>query len=63
MRVWKCMQCGTAPDTARLRRDTDEAEGWPDEGIAPGTWEDIPDDWTCPDCGTAKADFRMMAVA
>ncbi|WP_444545193.1 rubredoxin [Streptomyces brasiliensis] len=30
----------------------DEAEGWPDEGIAPGTaWEDIPDDWSCPDCG------------
>lgn len=33
----------------------DEAKGLPDEGIPPGTkWEDIPDDWVCPDCGTPK---------
>lgn len=33
----------------------DEEKGLPDEGIPPGTrWEDIPDDWTCPDCGTPK---------
>ncbi|MCP5235497.1 MAG: rubredoxin [Zoogloeaceae bacterium] len=36
----------------------DEAEGLPDEGIAPGTkWEDIPDDWVCPECGTPKSGF------
>ena len=41
----------------------DEAEGWPDEGIEPGTrWEDIPDDWSCPDCGAAKADFEMVEI-
>ena len=29
-----------------------------DDGIAPGTrWEDIPEDWECPDCGISKADF------
>ena len=33
------------------------------EGIAPGTrWADIPDDWECPDCGVAKADFEMVQV-
>jgi len=38
-----------------------EAEGWPDEGIAPGTrWEDVPEDWCCPDCGVGKADFEMV---
>ena len=29
--------------------------GDPDSGIAPGTpFEDIPDDWECPDCGVTK---------
>lgn len=33
--------------------------GDPDEGIAPGTaFEDIPDDWRCPDCGVGKEDFE-----
>ncbi|PSJ29198.1 rubredoxin [Streptosporangium nondiastaticum] len=37
-----------------------EALGLPEEGIPPGTpWETIPDDWTCPQCGTSKADFVM----
>ncbi len=36
----------------------DPAEGIPDEGIAPGTaFEDIPEDWACPDCGASKEDF------
>ena len=39
----------------------DEAAGWPDEGIAPGTrFEDIDDDWYCPDCGTEKDDFDLL---
>ena len=26
--------------------------GLPEEGIEPGTkWEDVPEDWVCPDCG------------
>ena len=42
----------------------DEAEGLPDEGIAPGTrWEDIPDEWECPDCEATKADFEMIEIA
>ena len=35
----------------------DEAQGWPSDGIAPGTaWEDVPDDWLCPDCLVGKAE-------
>lgn len=42
----------------------DEALGIPDEGIAPGTtWEELPDDWTCPLCGAPKADFEKEETA
>jgi rubredoxin len=37
-----------------------EALGVPEDDIPPGTrWEDIPEDWACPECGAAKADFVM----
>jgi rubredoxin-NAD+ reductase len=40
----------------------DEAEGDPDSDIAPGTrWEDVPEDWRCPDCRVGKEDFVLMA--
>ena len=30
----------------------DPEVGDPDNGVEPGTaWEDLPDDWVCPDCG------------
>lgn len=36
----------------------DEAEGSPENGIAPGTkWEDLPDDFECPLCGVGKDQF------
>jgi len=36
-----------------------EAEGSPENGIAPGTkWENLPDDFACPICGASKAEFR-----
>lgn len=39
----------------------DPAEGDPTSGIAPGTrFEDLPEDWICPDCGASKADFEPM---
>lgn len=41
----------------------DEAEGRTEDGIAPGTlWTDVPEDWTCPDCGVTKADFEVVAI-
>jgi rubredoxin len=31
--------------------------------IAAGTkWDDIPADWSCPDCGVAKSDFDMVEI-
>jgi rubredoxin len=40
----------------------EEKEGWPEDSIAPGTcWEDIPEDWECPDCGAAKIDFTSSS--
>jgi rubredoxin len=51
---WQCRTCGYIYD---------EAKGDPDEGIAPGTrWADIPVDWVCPECGTAKSDFDMVEM-
>lgn len=39
----------------------DEEEGDPDSGLAPGTkFEDIPDDWECPECGVGKEDFSLI---
>lgn len=54
MKKWLCIICGLIYD---------EAEGWPSDGIAPGTrWEDVPEDWLCPDCGVGKADFEMIEI-
>jgi rubredoxin len=41
----------------------DEALGWPEDGIPPGTrWEDVPDTWGCPECGATKEDFEMEEI-
>lgn len=54
MKKWQCVVCGYIYD---------EAAGDPEHDIAPGTrWEDIPDSWSCPDCGVAKSDFEMISV-
>lgn len=51
---WRCTICGFIYD---------EALGLPEEGIQAGTaWADVPDDWTCPDCGVAKRDFSMALM-
>jgi len=43
MKTWQCVVCGFIYD---------EAKGIPKDGIPAGTrWEDIPADWSCPDCG------------
>lgn len=41
----------------------DEELGAPDEGISAGTkWEDVADDWVCPDCGADKSQFDMIEI-
>ena len=55
MTKWECIICGWVYD---------EAKGDPDSGLAPGTkWDDVPDDWLCPDCGVGKSDFEMIEVS
>lgn len=39
----------------------DPEKGDPDSGIEPGTaFEDIPDDWSCPQCNAAKSQFEPL---
>jgi rubredoxin len=53
-KTWMCLICGWIYD---------EAEGLPEEGIAAGTrWEQVPMNWTSPECGARKEDFEMVAV-
>lgn len=55
MRVWECIVCGFIYD---------ESKGMPEDGIAPGTpFAQIPDDWSCPECGVAKSDFEMVVIS
>jgi rubredoxin len=55
MKKYMCILCGYIYS---------EEEGWPEDGIPPGTrWEDVPINWRCPDCGAMKADFDMVEVA
>jgi|TARA_B100001079_G_C16173691_1_gene409661 rubredoxin len=55
MKKYLCLICGLIYD---------EAEGWPDDGIEPGTkWEDISENWVCPECGGSKSDFDMIEIS
>ncbi|MEA3349665.1 MAG: rubredoxin [Chloroflexota bacterium] len=52
MDKWECIVCGYIYDPE---------EGDPDSGIAPGTaFEDIPEDWVCPECGVEKDMFEKV---
>ena len=54
MKKFECLICGWIYD---------EALGASEEGIAPGTtWEDVPEDWACPVCGSSKEDFNMIEI-
>jgi rubredoxin-NAD+ reductase len=54
-KTWLCIVCGLIYD---------EALGWPQDGIVAGTrWEEVPEDWKCPECGVGKADFEMLDIS
>ena len=54
MKRFQCNLCGFIYD---------ESTGDPEHGIKAGThWEDVPEDWTCPECGVSKADFEMVEI-
>ncbi len=55
MNIWKCVVCDVVYD---------EALGMPDDGIPAGTrWQDVPEDWSCPECGVSKVDFELLDAA
>jgi rubredoxin len=52
MEKWQCLICGYIYDPAA---------GDPDNGVSPGTsFEDLPDDWLCPECGAEKDQFEKL---
>lgn len=52
MEKYECDVCGYVYDPEL---------GDPENGIAPGTaFADLPEDWTCPDCGVEKEDFSKL---
>jgi rubredoxin len=54
LRKWLCITCGFI---------FDESLGLPAHGVPPGTrFEDLPEDWLCPECGSGKDYFEVMAA-
>jgi rubredoxin len=52
MQKWECSVCGYIYDPEI---------GDPDSGVEPGTsFESLPADWTCPDCGASKEEFDAL---
>lgn len=52
MEKWECQVCGYIYDPE---------QGDPDNGIEAGTsFEDLPDDWVCPECGASKDEFEVV---
>ena len=52
MKQYVCELCGYVYDPEKGDADGD---------IAPGTpFEDLPDDWVCPECGASKDDFSPV---
>ena len=49
---YQCLECGHIYD---------ESIGDPESGLEPGTrWEDVPENWLCPECGAEKSAFELM---
>ena len=52
MEKWKCSVCDY---------EYDPVQGDTKGGIPPGTaFEDLPDDWFCPNCGVGKEFFEKQ---
>ena len=52
MAKWECEACSYIYDPV---------VGDPDNDIEPGTaFEELPDDWVCPECGVGKEYFRQI---
>ncbi len=54
MKKYKCIVCGWVYD---------ESLGAPKEGAELAQkWENIPEDWVCPDCGASKSEFEIVEI-
>jgi rubredoxin len=52
MKKYKCTMCGYIYDPA---------VGDPDNGVEADTaFEDLPEDWVCPECGASKDQFKPV---
>jgi flavin reductase (DIM6/NTAB) family NADH-FMN oxidoreductase RutF/rubredoxin len=52
MKKYKCLMCGYIYDPA---------VGDTENGVEAGTaFEDLPDDWVCPECGVGKDEFELV---
>jgi rubredoxin len=52
MKNYECSICGYTYD---------QKTGDPENNIPPGTpFDSLPDDWTCPVCGTSKGGFNEV---
>jgi len=52
MQKYECTVCGYIYDPEK---------GDPAGGVEPGTaFDNLPDDWTCPDCGVGKDQFEPV---
>ena len=53
-KTYMCLVCGWIYS---------EEDGLPEEGIAQGTrWNDLPENWVCPECGVGKEDFEVAEI-
>ena len=53
MEKWECTACGYVYNPEK---------GDPDNGIPPGTpFEELPDNWVCPQCGVSKDFFQKVS--
>lgn len=53
-KTYMCLICGWIYD---------EAAGAPEEGLVAGTrWDDVPMNWSCPECEARKEDFEMVEI-
>ena len=52
MQKYRCLSCDYIYDPEI---------GDPDNGVEPGTaFENVPEDWACPQCGAGKDEFEAL---
>lgn len=52
MDKWECLICGYIYDPEL---------GDPENDVEPGTsFEELPEDWVCPECGVGKDEFERL---